>query len=362
VTTRRLFDVAVLGAGPAGLTAALQCAETRRVVVCTPRVLDLPTPLRVDCIPAQTLVLLGELGIEPTVIGASLPTGRVRQAWTSSGSEDVLAARTFHIERHRLDRALLARALSNANIEFTSFVHRPEFRAHVFVGDGWRAPLIIDASGSAAVMAPKRFHPVHPWAARTWLIGAKQDDIKGFQIAALPEGYVYRLGTGSHTTVGVVGASRFVRAKPEDILARLQEVGCGWILEALEPFTKRQPSWGGRGSLQWSSLSMLPVLPVGDAAIARDPLSSQGLATALSDALSAAAVVDDAALELFRSRHCTNLANHISSLASHLRSCRWRDAPVWAQYLRFLMGHAQTSTGTVTFLSHGRLTSAVRAS
>ena len=107
----RKFDVAVLGAGPVGLIAALQFARSGGTVVIASNRLPAPDgPRRVDAVPASFLALLVELGINPIAIGADR-LHRVRvSAWPSAEPLVSEGASTAHVERPALDIALLEAA------------------------------------------------------------------------------------------------------------------------------------------------------------------------------------------------------------------------------------------------------------
>ena len=76
--------------------------------------------------------------------------------------------------------------------------------------------------GMAAVTASRRVKPPAPWVARTfWAERAPSDVVTAFGIAALPDGYAYRLVTAATITVGVVGRGASVRGSPQDMILDL---------------------------------------------------------------------------------------------------------------------------------------------
>jgi hypothetical protein len=74
-------------------------------------------------------------------------------------------------------------------------------------------------------------------------------------------------------------------------------------------------------------------MPIGDAALARDALASQGTSIGLSDARLAAGRAS--ALDLER-RRADGLDRHLRSLCGTLASCRYRDLSTWSTYGRWL--------------------------
>ena len=83
-------------------------------------------------------------------------------------------------------------------------------------------------------------------------------------------------------------------------------------------------------ALQWSRHQ--GVMAVGDAALARDALSSQGLSCAISEARYAAAVSTRHDAGLFQHRLHEQRLSHLRSLSRALRECRCARETGWAQY------------------------------
>ncbi len=72
------------------------------------------------------------------------------------------------------------------------------------------------------------------------------------------------------------------------------------------------------------------VLALGDAALGRDALASQGTAIGLSDARLAAGPTGTSAA--LRRRHRDGLDRHLRHLAGTLDACHHRRAPAWTAY------------------------------
>ena len=325
---KREFDVAVLGAGPVGLIAALQFARTGRTVVIASNRLPAPdVARRVDAVPASFLALLVELGINPIEIGADrLYHARV-SAWPSAAPRVFEGAPTAHVERPTLDIALLG-AAKRAGCAIRS---RFRFDAGEVGGRDWTAKSFIDASGRAAVTAVRRIHAPKPWIARSFSAKVGAHD-RAFAVAQLPEGYAYRLGAASTLTFGVVGRRDAVAGSLFDIAGHLR-VHAPWMLEDLPAFTELRSSGACAASVQWSEGGGLRI---GDAALARDALSSQGIATGASEALLACAASgeDDRALIVARQREQRQA--HLRALLGVLESGLYSDAPVWREYIDFV--------------------------
>lgn len=324
----REFDVAVLGAGAVGLIAALQFARSGRTVVIASNRLPAPDGARrVDAVPASFLALLVELGINPVEIGTDrLHRARV-SAWPSDAAQLSEGASTAHVERPALDMALL-QAAKRAGCAFRS---RFRLDAEEAGGRDWKAKRFVDATGRAAVTAARRIRAPKPWVARIFWTPVSTHD-RGFAIAQLPEGYAYRLGAASTLAFGVVGRRNAVAGTFHDIARRLR-VHAPWILEGLPAFAGLRSGGACAASVRWSEGSGLRI---GDAALARDALSSQGLATGASEALQACAMggEDDRALIVARQRE--QRQSHLRSLLFVLESGRYSDAPTWREYIDFV--------------------------
>jgi hypothetical protein len=323
----REFDVAVLGAGAVGLTAALQFARSGRTVVIASN--RLPGPggaRRVDAVPASFLALLVELGINPVVIGVDrLQRARV-SAWQSAAAQ-VSEASSAHVERPALDLALL-QAAKRAGCAIRS---RFEVDAKGAGGRDWKAKRFVDATGRAAVTAVRRIRAPKPWVARIFWTPVSTHNCE-FSVAQLPEGYAYRLGAASTLAFGLVGRGSAVAGSFHDIAQHLR-VYAPWMLEDLPALVGLRSGGACAASVQWSEGSGLRI---GDAALARDALSSQGLATGASEALQACAMGGEVDHALIVARQHEQRQSHLRSLSAVLESGRFSDAPTWREYIDFV--------------------------
>lgn len=325
--TRR-FDVAVLGAGPVGLLEALQFARSgHRVVIVSNR---LPAPddaRRVDAVPASFVALLVELGINPAAVGANRLYRARLSAWSSTEPIATEGASSAHLERPALDLALLA-AARGAGCTIRSGFGRD---GAAVGGRDWSAERFVDATGRAAVTAVGRIHAPKPWIARTFWTSQVADH-REFAIAQLPNGYAYRLGAAATLTLGVVGRRDAVAGSLSSIAQHLR-LHAPWILEDLPTLAEWRSGRACVASVQWSEGGGLRI---GDAALARDALSSQGLAAGAAEAMQACAMrnAQDHALIVSRQREQRNA--HLRALLSVLESGRFSQAPVWRGYIDFV--------------------------
>jgi hypothetical protein len=310
----------VIGAGPVGCMAALAAARTGPVILYAPR--DNPGPPRVDSAPAGLLALLLEFGVHPAEIGVAELEDTRMASWESRDPVVLRSRAMAHIMRPQLDLALRREVARSPAV---TIVHTLD--PHVLQ----TAARMIDSSGRTAVSAVRRVRPAEPFVARTGsTTGQFSRAACTFQLAAMPGGYVYRLGAPTLLTFGIVAPTRFHRA---DWAGQLRGLGLGWILAGLPSLETMAAGRGGIASVQWSEGGDRPIR-VGDAALARDSLSSQGMANGLSDALQA--LKDEAGL---RRRQREERQAHLTSLMKTIERCWSSSASSWVAYLAFLRGH-----------------------
>lgn len=345
----RRFDTAVIGAGPVGLLAALQLARAGcKVVIATKRVPAADDPRRVDAVPAAFLALLIEFGIHPRSVGADAVHKHRVSAWESETPLSSDGPNSVHLERPALDLALLG-ALRRVPVAFDYRID-----GEGIAGDGWCAQRFIDASGRAATTAESRIRPPKPWVARSFWTGRQGCEASPhFAIAALPDGYAYRLGAASIVMLGLAGRGPAVVGTPPQIMARLR-VTAPWILDGLPDLADMQPGHAGAASVQWAQGN--DGLRIGDAALARDALSSQGLATGASEALLAAASNSETGRDLIDLRQREQRQAHLRSLLATLDRARYAHSATWREYRMFLASHVEPAAARSTAaLRHGQI-------
>ena len=325
------FDIAVLGGGPAGLMAALSAAKNCRTALVINRLPHLDGPFRIDVVPARTLALLAESGIDPRALGAESLSRGQGVCWETETPRWSDNARTAHIERPLLECALLKALRMDNRAEIIIDRARPHYDGDVFKGDRWQAKTLIDATGRAAVTARHRIR-LHPaWAGRFyWTTRSAAPKVTPeFRMVALPSGYAYRLGTARHIGIGLVGRGECLHADPALTLR-----GATFLCEDMPALASMKQGATSVSSVQWS-IAGHAVL-AGDAAIARDALSSQGLAASLSDSLYAVAAIASERLDCLHLRQAENLTAHLKLLKEQIARCRYREKPLWQAYDRFI--------------------------
>lgn len=369
--TRAVFDVVVAGGGPAGAAAAIALARRG----CSVLVVDPARERAVrlgESLPPAARPLLTELGVLERVDGAGhLPSYGTLSAWGS----DVLEARDFvrelhghglQLDRPRFDAALRAGArdagaelLEGARIEHVT----PRGGGGGGGAGGWELRLaetsagtadrvvtaewLLDATGRAAAIArrlgAKREHAdalvafvgeLHPR-------GAADPDSR-LVIESLADGWWYSAATPEGRRVVAFLTDRDLVA-PRTWLAR---AGFEAALAATTHLAPRLAAYGyalaGRPrGLSAASGRLSPWrgarwLAAGDAALAFDPLSSQGIFHALytglraGQALAGALAGDGAALDAYDRRLDEIRASYLRNRAAfYAAEARWADSPFW---------------------------------
>jgi hypothetical protein len=300
--------------------AALAAARTGPVILYGRR--DNLGPPRVDSVPAPLLALLLEFGVHPAEIGVSDLEDTRMASWESRDPVVLRTRATAHVMRSELDRALRREVERSPAVTIV----------HTIDHDAWRtAARVIDASGRSAVSAVRRVRPAKPFLARTiTATGQFSRAVRAFQLAATPGGYVYRLGTPALLTFGIVAPKQF---RHEAVACELRRLGLAWILSGLPSLETMAAGRSGIASVQWSEGPQHPIR-VGDAALARDSLSSQGITNGLSDALHAS----EDETGLWR-RHNEERQAHLASLIRQIEWCWCASSSNWMGYQAFLKRH-----------------------
>lgn len=310
-----MSETVVLGSGPVALAHALFAARTGPVVLrCRPPA----TVPAVESVPAPLLTLLLELGITPAELDVDHLTTKRLVAWEDPAPDERQGPACAH-----LDRAALAGALWR-RVQDCPEVHVP----HAEPGEFATATGVVDATGRRALTARRHARPSPAWVATCCTL-ERGDLDPAMRLAAGPTGYAYRLGSARWLTVGWVAPGSPPRDAAE-LRRRLEDSGAGWLAGDVD-------FQDGRWSRRVASLSIPFVSPdvvaIGDAALARDALASQGTSIGLSDARLAAGRASRHDLE---HRRADGLDRHLRSLRSALATCRHRGMPAWSDYGRWL--------------------------
>ncbi len=287
------YDVIVVGAGPAGSTAARECASRGLSVL----VLDAAEfPRDKPCgggINLHTMRLLpfglGDVA-ERTVSGCRF-TLRQGFEFTKCSGEPL----SVMTQRSRLDALLVEKAVdAGAVLQEGARVREVELGQRSVVvrsgGESWKGGALVVAdgvNGKTASMAgmeiPRRlFVALEGNYTPDGGVPVEWSDLVGIDIATLPGGYGWVFPKGDHLNIGVIGWERdaqLLRPKVDGLARRY----------GFDP----SRMWGTRGyrlplRMPNAPLSKGNVLLTGDAAGLVDPLSGEGIYHAIWSGKSAA--------------------------------------------------------------------------
>lgn len=307
----------VLGSGVAATACALFAARHGPVVLA-----GTPPPRRataVESVPAATLTLLLELGVVPGELDVPhLIRGRTVM-WEHDGPVRHVGPACAHLDRGALLDALWRRVAADARITVVTRAAGQDTTPHRRV----------DATGTRALTAVSVARRPGAWTASTVTLPRGNADPE-LRLVAAPEGYGYRLGSERLLTIGWVGSGGPPRDGPA-LWQRIDGAAAGLLTGVPRP--PRGPTHRRPAGLA-VPVAAPATVPIGDAALTRDALASQGTAIALSDAcLAADPRTTDAELS---ARRAEARERHLRHLTETLRTCRYADEATWASYRRWL--------------------------
>ncbi|WP_439680072.1 tryptophan 7-halogenase [Embleya sp. MST-111070] len=358
---RRRHDVIVAGGGPAGASAAITLARAGRSVLLADA--GSGPPAIGEALPAAAGRLLADLGVAKHVPGPGhLPCHATRSAWGSAHPVTVSGIADPYGSGRHLDRALFdARLREGARTAGAEVAEHTRVGAPTRRPDGtWSVPLhrgdrhevalcdrLVDATGRRATIATGiggarrrtrdalvALHVTLPnvpasYTDTSTLVEAAPD---GWWYTALVPGSRLLLAYFTDADAPTHGAGRDVAFR-----AHLAETTHTAARVAAVPFPRDlAPRRAPAHSAHLDRVVGDGWIAVGDAAVAFDPLSSQGILTALytgltaAEALHASLAGDPNALDVYRDRITALLdAYHRNHSDAYAVEQRWADRPFW---------------------------------
>jgi flavin-dependent dehydrogenase len=321
-------DVVVIGGGPAGSAIALELARAGRHVVMIEKS-RYETARVGETLPGAVRPALERLGLWDEFLAAGhRPAPATLSVW---GEPEIHTSHSifnpyghgWHVDRQRFDR-MLAGAAARAGVRLRVAAQvssgRPlraggwqlETGSAPFKGqrgDHLRTPLVVDATGRAAAWArkqgAKRMNDDQLVALVCWLAPRDPRNDTSACVSDAPDdctlveacvgGWWYAASVPSGAVVATYVTDRDALPSPSEWpafwQARLQETTCTRARLATFRLAGR-PQVMAATSSRLDCITGVGWLAVGDAAIAFDPLSSQGLFHALQSGVSAGVALE----------------------------------------------------------------------
>jgi flavin-dependent dehydrogenase len=342
-------DVLVIGAGPAGCAAAARLANDGAKVALAHR--PSVNQRHSESLPGAAARALASAGLAPV---DTLVEGRCGGTLSAWGSGQLVASDGFAspdgpgwwIDRNRFDSALRGRCVGVGVTVIIGRMHDlrragRRWAARSAHGQQVSASWVVDATGRAAAVARRlgairRTGPPLVAAHARTITPCEQPPARIF-LEAEANGWWY-VGTSSQRRISAVAVLDPVDARrlrcQERFVTRLG------ALPNLGRFAGTAADWSApqvspAGGAWLDSVCGSGWIACGDAALAFDPLSSQGLLGALASGVTAARAISSsdasAALADIDAHHANILATYEARRsAAYAREHRWAPRPFWS--------------------------------
>ena len=359
------FDVAIIGGGPAGASAALTLRKRPDLRVCVPEAAPGPRRKVGESLSPGVRSLIGYLGVWDSVTdGQSLDLWGSEAAWGSDTMVSLDYIHTLHgsgwsLDRARFDRSLLD-AADTAGAEVMRGTRVTGLRRE---GEGWslsldgpeafsiRARYVIDAAGRASPWSAKagfqrKRHDNLVAATRWFDLGISDAPTTVTRVESVAEGWWYAavvpgpfLVVSFMTDAAQLHARRLKTARGWwAALQRTQHIA--EIVRGRED--QRDPDVAAaHSSVVHPPMTAVPLTVAGDAAASHDPLSSSGIPHALGSGIQAGRVAADALFgngalaEAYHASLAADFRRYLNTQwMTYCLETRFPQAPFWASRQR----------------------------
>jgi flavin-dependent dehydrogenase len=334
-----LVDVCVAGGGPAGSATALGLARLGY------RIALFHTegwgPARLEYLPSSVWALLETLDLRTRVEAARFIPCSVRHVrWSLPREEQRHDLSGLLVHRSRLDAVLLD-AVRDAGVRVVSSRTVPRLERH---GAGWRlnsveSRVLVDAAGRRGVLPRRRRRLSASMVALSGRWREPSGVAPRMAVEGLTDGWCWAATEGT----GIWEVSVFLDTTACAGLGYAGRAATYYSAVAesafLAGFQPIDEPVGICDASAWlaEDVTMPRAIRVGDAALARDPLSSQGVVAALRAAPAATEAASailsgadaDAVRNRYESSYRSSAIHHTTTVAAFYAAGAWRTSPFW---------------------------------
>jgi flavin-dependent dehydrogenase len=281
MVTRASAEVVIAGSGPAAaaIAVALRSSGIRVLMLVSPR----PVFRMAEAIPAVALPLFEALGLIDLVRQLGVPV-RELENWLESNDpvtrqESFVLVDRAEFARRMVEAALLHGVTVEVVKQLPVLIHGDDHVGVKIAGCAREFEAAIDATGRAALWS-RPIERSHQTLAHVFE-SPPMGNPAGLKLLQYDAGWAYRIGLRNYATIVLMSRRPRSPELPESLARTF-----GTSSSASKMIGRRT------AGVQWSACPIKPrIIAVGDAALAHDPISGQGIRFALASAIAAAAVV-----------------------------------------------------------------------
>ena len=343
------YDICVAGGGPAGITAALKLHRLGYDVLLITGG-SKPNRPEIQSISPGVLTMIKSAGLNLELIQGSLtPLHTSRVLWTEIEEEESDPA-GFLVHRQEFDHSLLF----NAKQSGLRVLQPASLVSTRHTSDGWELKLnqegkystvktnfLVDATGKKSILHAVKKRVMASTIAITGFWENTDYPQSFTQLESVSNLWLW----GARMRDGIFQATVFIDPSAIPGRSRLTDR----YINAIEMTQTFNDCLNGTLTGKLSAVDVTPYyhenpagrnfIRVGEACMGLDPFSSQGVQTAMANALQGAIVAHtilshptrtDLALEFYQSRQQESIQQHLRTLSKIYSTARcWRDQPFW---------------------------------